>query len=85
MIKDFKSYRPNPEVMAEIELLRLPQNAEGYRLDINAPGIRDAALRYRKERGIPLGDPLSTSQRMNFERWYIRQKVEAERAGKKDA
>ena len=71
MIRDYMDYRPPPEVLAKMELDRLPADKRGFRLDINAPLIRGALDEWKREQHIPIGDPLSDRQRKDFEFWYI--------------
>ena len=45
----------------------------GYRVNINAPGVRELYYRYKKWRGIPRWCPLSDAQRREFERYVLRE------------
>ncbi len=75
MIRDFMSFQPPPELLAKMELDRLPADKRGFRLDVNFPPIREALEEWRREQKIPLSDPLSDNQRRDFELWYIRKKI----------
>lgn len=74
MIRDFMSYRPPPELLAEMELRRLPADKRGFQLDVTSPPIREALDVWRRERGIAVSDPLSDKQRREFELWYMRRR-----------
>lgn len=71
MIRDYMDYRPPPEVLAKMELIRLPADRRGFRLDITAPRIRAALDEWKREQHIPIGDPLSDGERKDFELWYM--------------
>lgn len=44
----------------------------GYRLDLNAPVIKELYYRYRRKKGIPVWCPLSDEERHEFELAVIR-------------
>ena len=70
------SFQPTPELLAKMELDRLPADKRGFRLDVNFPPIREALDEWRREQKIPLSDPLSDNQRRDFEHWFILQKFQ---------
>ena len=75
MIRDFMAFEAPPELLARMELDRMPANRNGYRLDISRAEIREALDRWKRQEKIPVSDPLSDRQRHEFELWYMTEKM----------
>ena len=74
-VADFRAFRATPEQLARMEYDRMPGRA-GRRYDLNALPVRNALIRWKTARGIPVAMPLSEAERVEFELWMTAERLQ---------
>lgn len=49
-------------------------NPYGYRINVNHPKVRNKYNRYKTWKGVPLSEPLSDEQRLEFEIYLLKKR-----------